>query len=209
MTFGAIGPITSPDESLQVLAAETPVEPPTLPPLDGTTAGGLVPTLGADGVTAPWQRRQSRRLHLTPTSTTFTVPEAPADDTTAAPASEAVPLAEGSVSRLAYLRARLAASAARRRLAKCSAMVCRTSTSTADMATRWMCLVPIHSSQVAGHGVVSPLLLWCLGPGAVRDCRVSCRSCVAPASLDDACWCMSRLQPGLRWAIGQTSPSQS
>ena len=88
-------------------------------------------------------------------------------------------------------------------------MVCRTSTPTADMATRWMCLVPIPSSQVAGHGVMSPLLLWCLGPGAVTDCRVSCRSCVTPASLDDACWCMSRLQPGLRWAIGRTSPSQS
>ena len=90
--------VTSPDESLQVLAAETPVEPLTLPPLDGTTAGGVVPTLEADGVTAPWQRRQSRRLNLT----------ASADDTTAAPVSEAVPLAEGSVSRLAYLRARLA-----------------------------------------------------------------------------------------------------
>ena len=56
---------------------------------------------------------------------------------------------------------------------------------------------------------MSPLLLWCLGPEAVTDCRVSCRSCVTPASLDDACWCMSRLQPGLRWAIGRTSPSQS
>ena len=74
---------------------------------------------------------------------------------------------------------------------------------------RVRCLVPIHSSQVAGHGVVSPLLLWCLGPGAVRDCQVRCRSCVAPASLDDASWCMSRLQPGLRWAYGRTSPSQS
>ena len=45
--------VTSPDESLQVLAAEAPVEPPTLPPLDGATTGGLVPALGADGVTAP------------------------------------------------------------------------------------------------------------------------------------------------------------
>ena len=59
MTFGgrADTTVTSPDESLQVLAAEAPVEPPTLPPLDGTSAGGLVPTLGADGETAPWQRR--------------------------------------------------------------------------------------------------------------------------------------------------------
>ena len=200
--------VTSPDESLQVLAAEAPVEPPTLPPLDGATTGGLVPALGADGETAPWQRRQSRRLHLTSPSTTFTMPEAPADEA-AAPTNEAVPLAEGSVSRLAYLRARLAASAARRRLAKCSAMECRTSTPPADMALRWMCLVPIFSSQVAGPGKMSPLLLWCLGPGVVIDCRVSCRSCVTPASLHDACWCMSRLQPGLRWAIGRTSPSQS
>ena len=75
MTFGDRAD-TSPDESLQVLAAETPVEPPTLPPLHATTAGGVAPTLGADGVTAPWQRRQSRRLGLTPTSTTLTVPEA-------------------------------------------------------------------------------------------------------------------------------------
>ena len=167
-----------------------------------------MPALGADGETAPWQRRQSRRLHLTSPSTTHTMPEAPADEA-AAPANEAVPLAEGSVSRLAYLRARLAASAARRRLAKCSAMECRTSTPPAYMTMCWMCLIPISSSQVAGPGMMSPLLLWCLGPGVVTDCRVSCRSCVTPASLNDACWCMSRLQPGLRWATGRTSPSQS
>ena len=77
------------------------------------------------------------------------------------------------------------------------------------MTMCWMCLIPISSSQVAGPGMMSPPLLWCLGPGVVTDCRVSCRSCVTPASLNDACWCMSRLQPGLRWATGRTSPSQS
>ena len=93
-------------------------------------------------------------------------------------------------------------------------MVCRASTLTADIDTRWhpcrLCLVPIYSSQVAVHGVVSPLLSsWSLGLGAVRDCHVRCRSCVAPASLHDACRCMSRLPPGLRWAYGRTSPVQS
>ena len=44
---------------------------------------------------------------------------------------------------------------------------------------------------------------------SVRDCHVRCRSCVAPASLDGACRCMSRLHPGLRWAYGRTSPFQS
>ena len=81
---------------------------------------------------------------------------------------------------------------------------------TADTGKRWhshrLRLVSISSSQVAVRGVVSPLLLWCLGLGIVRDCSVSCRDCVALASLDDACRCMSSRSQGLRWAFGQTSP---
>ena len=92
-------------------------------------------------------------------------------------------------------------------------MVCRTSALTADTGKRWhshrLRLVSICSSQVAVRGVVSPLLLWCLGLGVVRDCSVSCRDCVAPASLDDACRCMSPPSQGLRWAFGQTSPLPS
>ena len=136
----------------------------------------------------------------------LTLPAAAAvDDATGANA----PPAEGSVSRLAYLRARLAANAARRRFTKSFALLCRTLL-TADAGKRWhshrLRLVCISSSQVAVRGVVSPLLLWCLGLGVVRDCSVSCRDCVALASLDDACRCMSSPSQGLRWAFGQTSP---
>ena len=58
----------SPDASLQALAAETTVEPPTLPPLCPSTDGEGELTLGADGVPAPWQRRQRRRMGLASSS---------------------------------------------------------------------------------------------------------------------------------------------
>ena len=90
MTFGGIGPTR-----LSPFLTSHYRFWPKMPPLDVTTAGGVVPTMGADGVTAPWQRRQRRRLGLAPSSTTLAVPEAPAEATTAAPASVAVPLAEG------------------------------------------------------------------------------------------------------------------
>ena len=51
---------------------------------------------------------------------------------------------------------------------------------------------------LAVRGVVSPLLLWCLGLGAVRDCPVRCRCCVAPALLSSSTRAsISRLRVGM------------
>ena len=62
--------------------------------------------------------------------------------------------------------------------------------------------------QVAVSGMVYPLRSCCLGFGTVRHCPVRRRCCVTPVSLDDACWCVSWLSQGSRWACGQTSPPQ-
>ena len=43
-----------PDESMQALAAEALVEPPTLPPTDLANAGLAVMTTGESGAAAPW-----------------------------------------------------------------------------------------------------------------------------------------------------------
>ena len=85
--------------------AETTVEPPTLPPLGANADGEGVLAMGADGGPG---NGANQKMGLT-LSSASAVSEAPAaaavDDATGADA----PPAEGSVSRLAYLRARLAA----------------------------------------------------------------------------------------------------
>ena len=200
----------SPDASLQALAEEANVEPPTLPPLYAPSAvGDGELTLGADGVPAPRQRRQRRRLGLA-SSSASAVSAAPAMDAVGAESGADAPPAEGSVSRLACLRARLAANAARRRLTKCVALVCRTLVLTTDTDKRWRShwLRLLHSSQVAARGVVYPLIPWRLGLGVVRGCSIGCSDCVALAMLNDASWCMFLHSQGLRWASGQTSPRQ-
>ena len=201
----------SPDASLQALAAEAIVEPPTMPPLYHSAEGDGELTLGADGVPAPWQRRQRRRLGLA-SSSASAMSAAPAMANVGAESDTAAPPADGSVSRLAYLRARLAANAARRRMTKCVALVCRTLVLASDTDKRkrshWLRLLFIHSSQVVARGVVYPLIPWRLGLGVVQGCFTGCSDCVALAHLHDASWCMFLHSQGSRWASGQTSPRQ-
>ena len=192
----------SPDTAIQALAAETIVEPPTLPPLYANAEGEGVPDMGADGVPAPWQRRQRRRMSLSSTSAGPVTPAATANDE----AGTDAPPAEGSVSRLAYLRARLAANAARRRMTKRATFVRRALMPTNDVGQRWsshrLHLIPTHLSQVAVHGAICLLSVWGLGLGAL----VGGSDCVAMDLSPAACRCVSFTSQGLRWASGQTSP---
>ena len=192
----------SPDTAIQALAAETIVEPPTLPPLYANAEGEGVPDMGADGVPAPWQRRQRRRMSLSSASAGPVTPAATANDE----AGTDTPPAEGSVSRLAYLRARLAANAARRRMTKRATFVRRALMLTNVVGQRWsshrLHQIPTHLSQVAVHGVICLLSFWGLGLGAL----VGGSDCVAMDLSPAACRCVSFNSQGLRRASGQTSP---